>query len=157
MQTAWTVWKNRLGLGDASFAEKTLQKKTTLQILAILLVALNASIIAAHSSYGSITWNRWVFLWFLGGLSDVVAATVAFAHSWRYRHSNRFIYYYCMFLGAISLETVCVLMANVSPPEIKDYGVWYTCWFWSGRWARNFAVWMLVLYQVGYLNGIKKR
>jgi len=130
--------------------------KRSLSVFVLLLIFLNGSIILAHVM-GTVTWNRWVLLWLIAGMSDVMAALVAFANSWSYRRRNPFIYYYCMFLGSVVIETVCALIANIEHPIIKDYGTWYTCWFWSGRWARNFAVWMLVLFQVGYFNGVKKK
>lgn len=131
-------------------------KKYTLILLG-LLVVLNASLFIGHGKSGSIAVKRWLFLWFLASTADVVAAALGSMHLRRLRTDNRLVLFYTMMLWSIVLEGVCVLMGSIYPPNVTDYGLWYSCWFWTGRTAKSFAVWVLVLFQIGALEDRRDR
>ena len=121
----------------------------------VMLLALNGFLFWADSFMGTKQFGRVKFLWELLGISDCLAALVAVANLWHNRHRNRLALYHTMLLGAIALQTVCVLIANITPPDIRTYPLWYVCWFWSGQWVKSFAVWMVVLFQLGFVNGVE--
>lgn len=126
--------------------------KKYIWILVALLVALNVSLAISHGKYGYIAVRKWLFLWFLASTTDTIAAALASLHLRKMRAGNRLVLFYTLMLWGIVLEGVCVLMGSIYPPTVTDYGLWYSIWFWSGRWTKTFAVWMLVLYQIGALD-----
>lgn len=125
--------------------------------LVAFLTVVNVSLAISYKYTGIIALKRWVFLWFLASTADTIAAALASVHLQRLRAGNRLVWFYTAMLWGIVLEGVCVLMGSIYPPDVRDYGLWYSIWFWSGRWTKSFAVWMLVLYQIGALDLDKER
>lgn len=118
----------------------------------LLLLLLNASLIVAHLN-GAISLQRWVFIWVIGSMSDLAAAFLVSWKLWHGMRNERLAIYLSMLLAGIVAEGICALVANIYPPEIKSFTLWYTCWFWTGRLIKTLAVWMLLLFLEGILNG----
>ena len=123
----------------------------------ILLLLLNSSLALAHFKKVP-NLGRWNYLWYLGALSNSIAAVVMILQMYRHR-GNRLVQFYAILLLAMAADTWCGLVANMTPPRCVSgpiiYDLSFVCFIWTGRWTLCYAAWLLVLFHSGVINGYR--
>ncbi len=100
--------------------------------------------------------NILFIIWFFVSCSDATGSLLTCFLLWRRKTRTNF--YLSLLLAGIAIESILAALSLIAfwPTEFQDATA-FALFRIVGRTIKSIAVWMLVLYMLGLINGVRKR